>query len=217
MKCIYLLTVAFLGASCGKQSKAPDKPEPKSELVDDESSKEGDTEPPIERIGNPEIPELGEGEELAEPKPEKEAVPPKLKAAVEAAASGPELKGFMIYGEQWNVKPVDVITDGNLVVVSGRISHHILFSPDDQVDYSFTFEEGKIVDQSFSVQSGGYAQFAPTVLSILRQFVAIPIQDGSIISIIERIEAEVMNEEWQGKAQALSSALALYVYNQQSN
>lgn len=225
---ILLSGLISLGLACGsKNDQAPQSPKPPAgeqdanEALPPGSSDEvvlnpivdGPSLPPSE--GSPEVPSVPEDKEAGNDLPAIDVLP-QWKEIFQAAANGPEIKGVQAYDYQWNVKPASIQrqADGSLEIM-GRLSHHIPNAPDDQLDYRFSYKDGKLMTTDISIQAGGWLPIAEPILKILAEYTATPIPLDAILPIIRDIEERIKGKDWQTQGQKLASRIALSIYEKE--
>ncbi len=229
MKRNTLILIGLLSTSIacgGDQDKAPEPPSSnpnaeQNEPIDDSAPVEGDdlVVAPVDE--GPSLPPSEPTPPSEEPESSEDGLPatdtlPQWKEIFAAASVGPELKGVAAYDYQWNVKPASVVEqpDGSLEI-SGRLSHHIVAAPDNQMDYRFVYQDGKVVASDISIQAGGWLPIAEPILDILADYTVTPIPLDAILPIIRDIEQRITGKDWQSQGQKLASRIALSLYERE--
>ena len=210
--------IAMAVHGCGDTQK-PDKPQPAKQT--DETG-EPTTVP---NKTNPSFP-VEESDNLPLPEEDKKVVQPIefdgiWAEALAAAEDGPEIKAIELMGHKWNVKPANIsriTTDGvDIITISGRISHHIPFVLDDQVDYVFEFSNGEMTKNDISIKEQPYAAILSQILRIIQKFAPInlPIELDIIDEVISQIEDDLRGD-WEDAANRITTKLSLAMYQRKS-
>lgn len=132
-------------------------------------------------------------------------------AAMKAALCGPEHKKLKIFDHKFNVKPAEIIRQGNKITVVGQISHHLTARRDDQVYYRITKEGNTVKDIQVNIERGGWSPVAAPILSALSTYMT----GGSItvpsnkIEVVGQSLGRVIDGSWEQVAQFLIVNIAL--------
>jgi len=130
-----------------------------------------------------------------------------------AASIGPEIKSIEFNDRYWNIKPalLNYGADGEFTI-SGRISHHIPFGFDDQLDYRFSFKGGMIVNSEVNIQEGGWTPIAKPIIEIISNYSQVPLLTEKILELVKLIEDRVMDDSWESDGQKLAASISLRLY-----
>ncbi|WP_439328625.1 methyltransferase [Bacillus cereus] len=133
-----------------------------------------------------------------------------LETAVNAALHGPEVKKIKIFDHEFNVKPIEVVNLGEgKQYVTGQISHHLSFRPDDQLYYNFTVQDGKVTGTpQYHIDRGGFTPFAAPLLSIIAAYNGIPVNPNDLNAIGQQI-GKVIDGSWEHAAQSIATVVSL--------
>ncbi|MBW4577198.1 MAG: hypothetical protein KME08_18145 [Aphanothece sp. CMT-3BRIN-NPC111] len=117
-----------------------------------------------------------------------------IKQAVIAAFNGRETKFLNVAGHEFHVKPIYVYRAGNVLVASGRISHHLSTRTDDQIYYTIVKENGEIKSLNaidMSIERGGLGRMLGVVVPTDFADLLGSLIDGSWEGSCRRIVGEI--------------------------
>lgn len=135
-----------------------------------------------------------------------------IDAALQAALSGPERKKMKIYGHEFNIKPIAISSSGNLLIVKGRISHHLSIRPDDQFDYTVVVDpsqDATIVDFQYTIDEGGITSLLQPILPTIASMVPYADLSGADLESILRKVGNYVSGDWQSVAVSLATTFAV--------
>ena len=122
-----------------------------------------------------------------------------VERAKNAAIYGPEQKKLKVFGHEFNIKKATISRFGNNYTVSGQISHCLKWRRDDQVYYTISIQNNKIVDVKHSINRGGWARLVGIAGSLVGAYFGVPI-DAKMVEDIHRRLASAVEGGWTGAA-----------------
>ena len=131
--------------------------------------------------------------------------------AIHAALEGPEKQQLEVYGHKWNVKPASVRKEGNRVIVEGQISHSVRWTFDDQIFYTFVFEDQKLVKNDIKIEERGWAELSSPIVSAVSAYFGKPIPPEDVSKIGDMLEG-VAYGKWEEAVQGLAMDIAMKGY-----
>lgn len=146
----------------------------------------------------------------------------RLEAAVSAAIdAGSEVRFVKVSGHEFHIKAPIIRRfreDGMLKAkVSGRISHHLSFRPDDDYYYVMTIDQdGSLLEFSENINRGGLTSlFKETMLirgeSIYKPVRLIKQSPESVLDYIGQSIGSKIDGNWEGAARTIAIAVASHI------
>ncbi len=138
-----------------------------------------------------------------------------------AAICGPEKKGLMLPGRHtFNVKKATIVRDGwgRPLYVSGQISHHLSFRPDDQIYYLIEYENGMVKKTDIKINRGGWGSIVSVLFTTINIIVAVntgkalPITPKDVEQAAQDI-AKLVGGNWEHQAQILIGLVSMAATN----
>ncbi len=135
-----------------------------------------------------------------------------LEIALNAALKGPEKKKIKLFNHEFNVKPVEIITSGNIKRATGQLSHVLAWRPDDQVYYTITKkDDGTIKGIKIKISRGGGASYIAALASITSDvLIGVPIPSSSIESVSRKL-GRILEGGWEDVAEYFIDMIALSI------
>jgi hypothetical protein len=138
----------------------------------------------------------------------------------EAAICGPEKKGLKLRGHTFNVKKANIIWDewGRPLYVSGQISHHLSFRPDDQIYYLIEYENGMVKKTDVKINRGGWGPIIGVVFPVINAVILVqtgkglPITPKDVEQAAQDI-AKLVGGNWEHQAQILIGLIGMAATN----
>lgn len=135
-----------------------------------------------------------------------------MNKAVKAAIDGPAIKKEKVYDHEFNIKKAEKTTEGSRLIVTGHISHHLRWRPDDQVYYTIVKEGNKIISIDRKINRGGLAPIAaPIVAAIGTYLTGTPIPPEQVEEVGRAIGA-VVDKKWETASDAIIANIALRIH-----
>jgi hypothetical protein len=128
-----------------------------------------------------------------------------LEKAVRAALYGPEVKKLKVNGHEFNVKKAKITASATGTTITGQISHHLSFRPDDQLYYTIRKFKGKVVSVSIKIDRGG---LAPYVAKFASKYLGIEFAQSQIESLLRELGAKI-DGKWESAAELIVTAVAV--------
>jgi hypothetical protein len=133
-----------------------------------------------------------------------------VEVALEAALHGPEKKRLRIFRHHFNVKPVEISSEGERTTIFGQLSHHLSWRPDDQVYYTIIKENGAIRSITRQIDKGGWWSILAPIISVVGPILGLPIPPEQVAEVGEHVK-DILDGSWQSVADFLITQIALRV------
>ncbi|TNC46271.1 hypothetical protein FHG66_19210, partial [Rubellimicrobium rubrum] len=121
-----------------------------------------------------------------------------VEAALQAAFEGPERKKLKIHGHEFNIKPMEIVSEGASTRAHGQISHHLSHRPDDQVYFDITLTNRVVTGVNRRVEEGGWAQIWSAVAPFLAAATGYKELNSSEIKEMIQNSERLLNGTWLG-------------------
>jgi hypothetical protein len=132
-----------------------------------------------------------------------------VQRAIDAAFNGPEVKKLKIFDHEFNIKPMEIIREGDSETARGHISHHLSFRPDDQVYFTIDKVREVITRIDVKINRGGYTSIiAPIASALGTYFTGVPIPPDKVEEV-GRSLGTVIDGRWDSVAHYLIAEFAL--------
>ena len=134
-----------------------------------------------------------------------------LARCMSAVTQGPELKGIKFHGITFNCKHWEISKRGLTTKVKGQLSHHLIWRPDDQVNYEFTINQlGRIVGKTITIERGGIPSLIPDSLQSSIEDIIDEFTDGQSSEIYDALTDLIStNRGWEAKASAIVAQIGI--------
>jgi hypothetical protein len=131
--------------------------------------------------------------------------------AMDAALKGPEKKKIEIFDHGFNVKPVEILREGDRITVIGHISHRLTARPDDQIYYRIVKKGDAVLEIHRKINRGGYAGIvAPIVAAAGSYLTGAPIPPDKVEDV-GRAMGRAVDGSWEAACDFLIGNIALRV------
>ncbi|MAG56527.1 MAG: hypothetical protein CMJ83_09575 [Planctomycetes bacterium] len=135
--------------------------------------------------------------------------------AMKALFGGPKVKKLRLRGHQFNIYPAKIQKRGSQVVMSGRMSHHLRWRPDDQITYRIVKRNGVVTSMKVKINRGGFAKLAGRYwkyLKLLNPKTAL-VKKGTVVSTMRKL-GRLVDGNWGSASSYILATAALRLDSQ---
>jgi hypothetical protein len=140
-----------------------------------------------------------------------------LETCVKAAIRGPEKKFQRVHGHEFHCKPVQSVSlPGGAKKISGQLSHHLTWRPDDQVYYEFVMRNGTIVANTMKTKIKHSETLTAIAYAgtIVGTYFGVPIPPQAAEGVLRKISGVAIARGWEEAAEIIVSTVALTMASQ---